>query len=48
MSQQSQLEQQHQRAHQVFTEMLTAVQPEVKDALVALYELVRLEQQLSK
>ena len=42
------LQQQQQRAHHVFTEMLTSVQPEVKHALVALYDLVRIEQQICR
>lgn len=48
MSNLAELQQQQHRAHQVFTEILTAVSPEVKDAIVALYELVRIEQQICR
>lgn len=43
-----QLEKDEQRARQVFSEYLTAVPAEVKDALVALHELVRCELKLSE
>lgn len=39
---------QQQRAHQVFTECLTGVPNEVKDAIVALYDLVRADLALSQ
>lgn len=39
---------QSEQAHRVFTEMLTAVQPEVKDAIVALYHLLQAEQQVCR
>lgn len=43
-----QLEQDEQRARQVFCEFLTSVPSEVKDALVALHELVRCELRLTE
>lgn len=43
-----QLERDEQRARQVFSEFLTSVPSEVKDALVALHELVRCEQLLAE
>lgn len=39
---------QRDHAHRVFTEMLTAVTPEVKEALVALYRLIQAEQQVCR
>ncbi len=43
-----QLERDEQRARQVFSEFLTSVPSEVKDALVALHELVRCEARLAE
>lgn len=43
-----QLEQDEQRARQVFSEFLTSVPSDVKDALVALHELVRSEMRLAE
>ncbi|MBT9584629.1 hypothetical protein IV102_14900 [bacterium] len=40
------LELRQKHAHHVFTEMLTGISPECKDALVALYDLVRADQAL--
>ena len=40
------LRQNQQRAHNCFTEVLTSVTPEVKEALVALYHLVQAEHEL--
>lgn len=47
-AQQQQAHAHREQAKKVFTEMLTAVQPEVKDALVALYHLVQAEQQVCR
>jgi hypothetical protein len=42
------LELRHKRAHHVFTEMLTSVSPQCKEALVALYDLMRAELELHR
>lgn len=42
------LELRQKRAHHVFTEMLTSLSPECKDALVALYDLVRVDLEVHK
>ena len=48
MIKQEQTQQDHDRAHRIFTEMLTSVGPETKDALIALYTLVRAEIELNR
>lgn len=45
-SQRDDLQTQRQHAERVFTEMLTAVPAEVKEALIALRDLLQVEQEL--
>jgi len=47
MSDYEELKANRDRAHRVFTELLTGVPEEVKAAMVALYDLIRYEQQLA-